>query len=210
MADPNIRRQAEDKLKSAEDGNLAQFMLALVGELSSASKAVIVRQLAGLHLKNLLSAKDSTTLAMKRSRWQSNIPSDIKVQIRSGVANVLRDGDATARHTAAQVVAEIGAIDLPSNDWPDLMNTLLQNVTDVNSPEGVKISSLESLGYMSELMEEVELDQNVTNQILTAIVDGIKDVSERASVSMCASLTIKLTFLLRTSHLPHLPLHFPV
>jgi len=152
-------------------------MVALVGELSAPSKNITVRQLAGLHLKNLLSAKDTRTYGLKVDRWNQQVPSSVKVQIRDGCAMVLRDNESVARHTAAQVVAEIGAIDLPRNAWENLMPTLLQNVTEPASPEGVKVSTLECLGYMSELMDRtgVDLEQNVTNSILTAIVDGMKE-----------------------------------
>ena len=64
------------------------------------------------------------------------------VQTVSTMASV----DAVAAHTAAQVVAAIGAIELRTNQWKELIPGLLSTVNKVN---------LECLGYLCEELVRV-------------------------------------------------------
>lgn len=75
-----------------------------------------------------------------------------------------------ARHTAAQAVSAMATIDLPHNQWPELIQGLTTNVT--HAPNGfVKQSSLEALGY---ICEEIDPDvlQPQSNLILTAVIQA--------------------------------------
>ena len=53
-------------------------------------------------------------------------------------------------HSAAQCVAYIAATELPQNMWPDVIPTLVGNVTNMQATEALKESSLEALGYICE------------------------------------------------------------
>ena len=64
----------------------------------------------------------------------------------------------TAVSTAAQCVACIAAAELPSNQWPELISTLVGNVSNASSEEVAKSATLEAIGYMCEDMpSEVSL-----------------------------------------------------
>eukprot|EP00966_Prymnesium_polylepis_P003917 89563-Prymnesium_polylepis.1 len=54
-----------------------------------------------------------------------------------------------ARHTAAQVVAAIALIEIPENQWPELITSLVANVT-TSGNDAAKQSSLETLGFICE------------------------------------------------------------
>lgn len=88
-----------------------------------------------------------------------------------------------ARHTAAQAAAEIANVELPYNEWPEFLTTLMENVTG-ELADGVKIASLECLGFACERLafcagdDTPEISVEVTDKMLTAIVDGIR--SDRA------------------------------
>ena len=70
------------------------------------------------------------------------------------VARVLRGGwqcmaalgspQQQAAHTGAQVVARIGAIEMPHQQWPELLTLLLNNMTNAESSELCKMSTLEA------------------------------------------------------------------
>ena len=130
-----------------------------------------------MYLKNILFAKDDAVLEQNRDRWRNHVPNDVKQRIRAMILDVLRSPQAVARHTAGQTIAEMGAIDLPTLQWPELLKSLLQNIT-AETPEAVKVSTLECLGYMCERLDYKGLKRDVVNEILTAIVDGIR--SDRA------------------------------
>ena len=153
-------------------------MYALTEKLRDENQKITVRQQAGLYLKNILYAKDDAVLEQNRARWREHVGSDVKVQIRANILTVLRSPATVARHTAGQTIAEMGAIDLPTQQWPELLSTLLQNIT-AETPEEVKVSTLECLGYMCERLDYKGLKKEVVNEILTAIVDGIR--SNRAN-----------------------------
>ena len=53
------RKAAEATLKAAEESNFALFLFALIAEMQNAAKPATARILAGLLLKNSLTAKDA-------------------------------------------------------------------------------------------------------------------------------------------------------
>mmetsp|Transcript_6215 Transcript_6215/g.9298 ORF Transcript_6215/g.9298 Transcript_6215/m.9298 type:complete len:858 (-) Transcript_6215:252-2825(-) len=172
-ADFNIRKQAEDALSQAAQQNLGELMLALVKELANDQQIEVLRQQAGMYVKLLLSAEDEMIKLQKIQQWE-NINGAVKQQLKAGILQTLNSQNSSnARHTAALIIGKMGAIELPKNEWPEMLQTLLSNVSGQASDE-TKASSLEALGYMCEEWEPQEMDQTQTNQILTCIVDGIR------------------------------------
>ena len=53
-------------------------------------------------------------------------------------------------HSAAQCIAYMAAVELQMNAWPELIPTLLSNVTSPQSTEQLKEASLEAIGYICE------------------------------------------------------------
>lgn len=49
-----------------------------------------------------------------------------------------------------QCVAYIAAAEIPTGQWPELIATLLLNVTAAQSTEALKVASLEAIGYICE------------------------------------------------------------
>jgi len=200
--DPSIRNAAEQALLAAEQNSLPQFMTALVQELGAEGKDINGRQLAGLHLKNLLAAKDATIRAAKVEKWRTMDPA-AKGQIKGFLLQILISADPTARHTAAQASAEIGALDLPSNAWPELIPHLLKTVTDPGA-DGLKVTALETLGFTSEKMDSDEIDQATINLMLTAIVDGIRP-DRPADIRLAAAVALRHSLLFTRSNFENKP-----
>jgi hypothetical protein len=46
-------------------------------------------------------------------------------------------------HTSAQVLAAYGAVDVPLNAWPGLLDALFYNINSNDVSEGCKVASLE-------------------------------------------------------------------
>lgn len=182
--DERVRKQAEDALNAALQAQMGQFMVTLVQALAAEDFAVVGRQAAGLYLKNVLDAKDDALQKQKVAAWLAMDPS-LRTQIKDGALSVLTSSDAVARHTSAQLVAKIGSIELPSKGWPALLETLLANVT--GGADGAMHASLECLGYLCDELDDDEIDENDTNRILTAIVDGIR--AERPPAICYAAVT---------------------
>jgi importin subunit beta-1 len=83
-----------------------------------------------------------------------------------------------ARDTAAQCIGAVAAIDLPCKQWTGqqgIVAMILQCVTATQGvPEESKEAALKACGFMCEELEADNLNEDERNQILTAIVDGIK------------------------------------
>ncbi len=96
--------------------------------------------------------------------------------------------ESVARHTSAQVIAKIAAIELPLKGWQDLIPKLLGSMSASTGGTGLKQATLETFGYVCEEMghfDEVVLDQEQVNNVLTAVVQGTAQ-SEDKNVRLAA------------------------
>ncbi|XP_047316427.1 importin subunit beta-1-like [Impatiens glandulifera] len=171
-ADANIRTDAEGKLKLFQEQNLPSFLLSLSLELSSDEKPIESRRLAGIVLKNSLDAKDSTRKENLANHWVS-IDISVKSKIKELLLSTLGSSVLEARHTSAQVVAKVAGIEIPRKEWPELIGSLLGNMTDPSKPVHLKWVTLEALGYVCEEISHHDLVQEEVNSILTAVVQGM-------------------------------------
>lgn len=86
----------------------------------------------------------------------------------------LSSSNAQAGQAAAQVIASIAGIELPRNQWPDLLQLLVQNVSTGEPHQ--KQASLTCIGYICE-SQDAELRTALighSNAILTAVVQGAR------------------------------------
>ena len=91
----------------------------------------------------------------KMESWKA-VPSASRSQTKSMLLKALTSNLAIARHTAAQAAAEVAAIELPFNEWPEFLPASSQHVASPNTPDGVKISTLECLGYTRQRVNDEE------------------------------------------------------
>lgn len=86
----------------------------------------------------------------------------------------LLSADDRVANAAAQLVAAIADIELPRDEWPDLMLVLVEN-TKENQPVNVKRASLLAIGYICETADPGNSGVVAqANGILTAIVQGAR------------------------------------
>eukprot|EP00562_Extubocellulus_spinifer_P003635 CAMPEP_0178537046 /NCGR_PEP_ID=MMETSP0696-20121128/36395_1 /TAXON_ID=265572 /ORGANISM="Extubocellulus spinifer, Strain CCMP396" /LENGTH=871 /DNA_ID=CAMNT_0020169277 /DNA_START=56 /DNA_END=2671 /DNA_ORIENTATION=+ len=197
--DLSVRTAAEQALQSAEQNNFPEFTGALATELSTEGKAIQVRQLAGIHFKNLLYAKDEAVQTGKHDKWKS-MDATTRAAVKALLLQAIRSPEQIARHTAAQACAEVAAIELPYNEWPEFLSTMMTNVTSADHPDGVKVATLECLGFACERLGEIDAGPSIaaetTDQMLTTIVDGIR--ADRPDNIRCAAATALRNSLLFT------------
>jgi len=189
---PAIRNPAEQQLNHAAENEYDQFALALCIEFATEGKPETSRQLAGLYLKNLIVAQDETIQQGKTEKWLK-CDRMIKDQIRAGFLQAILSPIQVASHTAAQVVAAFGSVDIPEGEWPGLLPTLFQNVSSPDIALNSKIASLEALGYMCDSMDSNVVAKSTVDQILNTIVDGMRsdrpnEMRLAAVTAMCNSL----------------------
>jgi importin subunit beta-1 len=150
------------------------YLITLSRELANDSADSSVRMAAGLALKNSFSARDVARLREVQRRWLESIDPQIKQQVKTLALQTLGATDVRASQSAAQFIASIAAIELPREQWPDLMQTLVENVG--NGSDQKKQASLTTIGFICETDEQDLRDSLAqhSNAILTAVVQGAR------------------------------------
>lgn len=88
--------------------------------------------------------------------------------------------------SAAQCVAYVAVAELPVGSWTELIPLLVSNVANTTSTEMMKEATLETIGYIcQEIESEVLVSQS--NEILTAIIHGMKGSSTSNHVRLAAT-----------------------
>lgn len=98
----------------------------------------------------------------------------------------LGSSNTQAGTAAAQVISSIAAIELPRNQWNDLMPFLVKNVSE--GADHQKQASLTTIGYVCE-SSDAELRMALvshSNAILTAVVQGARKEEANGEVRLAA------------------------
>lgn len=133
-----------------------------------------IRTAAGLALKNAFTSRDLATLRQVQSRWIQQINLEVKTQVKELALKTLTSKDGRAAQSSAQFIVSVAAIELPRNEWPELMNILVQNVA--SGSDQLKQASLITIGFICE-SQDPELREGLaahSNAILTAVVQGAR------------------------------------
>ena len=150
------------------------YLSHLSQELANEQAQPQVRVAAGLALKNSFSAREYARLREVQQRWLNSVETNTKQAVKSAALGTLKSNDARAGQSAAQFIASIAAIELPREQWPELMPTLVQNVGE--GADHQKQASLTAIGFICET-EDVDLRDSLSqhsNAILTAVVQGAR------------------------------------
>lgn len=183
-SDKNELATAQNFLEQAAQANLPEFMQRLSGVLVTAAASPVARMAAGLQLKNQLTSKDATVKFQYQQRWLA-IPAETREYIKKNILGAL--GTENNRpSSAAQCVAYVAVAELPVNQWTDIIPLLVSNVVNPNSTVIMKEATLETIGYIcQEIESEVLVSQS--NQILTAIIHGMKGSNTSNHVRLAAT-----------------------
>jgi importin subunit beta-1 len=190
-------RIAENALTEYQNRNFPEFVNALALELATEGKDVRARQLAGLYLKNLLSAQSDAIQSQKHEAWKL-LADEARQGVKDSLLKAMRSPEVGARQAAAQAAAEVATIEVPYGVWPEFLPAMLENVTAEVHSEGTKVATLTCLGYTCERMAFLEnlpeISATTTDAMLTTIVDGIHK-SRPESVRLAATAALKNSLL---------------
>ena len=129
-------------------------------------------------------------------RWLQGVDTSAKDSVRRLALQTLASKDTRAGQSAAQFIAAIAAIDIPRNQWPELMPALVENVGE--GEDHLKQASLQTIGYICEAEDQDLRDSLVqhSNAILTAVVQGARKEEPNKDVRLAAinSLSDSLEF----------------
>ena len=162
------------------------YLLTLSRELANEQAQTQVRMAAGLALKNSFSARDYVRLKEVQNRWLTQINPETKTEVKGLALQTLASNDNRAGLSAAQFIAAIAAIELPREQWAELMPTLVENVGTGSDQK--KQSSLTTIGFICESDDQDLRDSLAqhSNAILTAVVQGARKEEPNADVRNAA------------------------
>ncbi|RAL05165.1 karyopherin beta [Aspergillus ibericus CBS 121593] len=184
--DATARSNAEAQLAHAAEVDFAQYLVTLAQELANENSASHIRTAAGIALKNAFTFRDLAKLQEVQTKWLQQITPEIKAQVKELGLKTLGSKDARAGQSAAQFIVSIAAIELPRNEWPELMNILVQNVA--SGSDQLKQASLVTIGFICE-SQDAELRESLaahSNAILTAVVQGARREEQNMDIRFAA------------------------
>ncbi|KAI9831027.1 MAG: hypothetical protein M1819_005265 [Sarea resinae] len=192
--DTTTRQNAEQQLLQAANVDFSGYLTTLAHTLANEELQPHIRTAAGIALKNTFSARDSGRLREVQERWIQQVDPNAKKAMKELALKTIGSNDGRAGQSAAQFIASIAAIEIPRNEWPELMAQLVSNVGE--GADHLKQASLTTIGFICET-NDGDLRESLTqhsNAILTAVVQGARkeetnvDVRHAAMTALSDSL----------------------
>lgn len=183
--DPSKRQEAEQQLNDAAANHFVEYLSLLTAALNNNEAKTEVRMLAGIGLKNQLTSKDPKVRDQQHQRWLL-LPTSQRQSVKEFSLQALLTENDRVANSAAQLVAAIADIELPRNEWPELIPIIIEN-TKAEKPVNVKRASLLTIGYICEQADPNNpaiLQQS--NGILIAIVQGCQSLEQLKLVRLTA------------------------
>ncbi|KAF4509887.1 hypothetical protein G6O67_001824 [Ophiocordyceps sinensis] len=184
--DANLRNAAEQQLSQAAESNFPLYLATLVQELANDQADSSIRAAAGLALKNAFTTRDFGRHQELQAKWLQQTDVETKNRVKELTLQTLSSSSAQAGNAAAQVISSIAAIELPRQQWTDLMPFLVKNVSE--GADHQKQASLTTIGYICESQDsELRLALvSHSNAILTAVVQGARKEEANIEVRLAA------------------------
>ncbi|THH07579.1 hypothetical protein EW145_g3285 [Phellinidium pouzarii] len=177
------RQEATAQLEAAARDNYPAYLVTLSSELANEGQTITIRNAAGIALKNALSARESSRQEDYSNRWLALSP-EPKNKVKQEALMTLGSSTHRAGGVAAQFVAAIAAVELPNNQWPEVIEILLRfmdNAENVN----LRIATLQAIGYICESIKPDILSMR-SNEILTAVIHGARKEEASTDVQLAA------------------------
>ncbi|RKP07815.1 armadillo-type protein [Thamnocephalis sphaerospora] len=181
--DTQLRENATLQLETASQENFPAYTVMLCQEIANEAAQADVRTAAALALKNTMTAREAARQQELSEKWVAIDP-NTRQQVKQTVLQTLATPNPSVGNNVAQVVAAIAAIELPQNQWPELIARLLENVTSSDNAV-LKRATLKAIGFVCENIDPSILATQA-NQILTAVVQGARKEEPNQEVRLAA------------------------
>ncbi|KAI9808154.1 MAG: hypothetical protein M1825_004611 [Sarcosagium campestre] len=188
--DATLRTGAEQQLIHAAEVDFSAYLVTLAKELANEQAQPHIRTAAGLALKNAFSSRETVRLQEVQQKWLDQVDPAVKKTVKDLGLQTLSSNDSRAGQSAAQFISSIAAIEIPRDQWPELMPTLVQNVGEGGAHQ--KQASLSTIGIICQ-SEDIALRESLTqhsNAILTAVVQGARKEEPSADVRNAAIIAL--------------------
>lgn len=103
--------------------------------------------------------------------------STFKQNVKDAIIASLTAESAKVRSQIASLISTIAQIEIPRGEWTDLISNLCSNAS--NDVLQIRLTSLQTIGYICEEMEPQDLTQELKNQIMSALTSNIAAAPEQ-------------------------------
>jgi len=159
----------ENKIRSIKESDPQGFLNEMTQQLNNADLPEGARHLTGILFKNTIKAGDEQPF------WFS-LSFEIREELKQRILAPLADESRSVRLSACSCVATVACLELPKNQWGDIIELLCTN----SEAEDLKIreSSLITLGYICEEIEGEVLGKYNTNLVISALLQSLEKNKE--------------------------------
>ena len=136
-------------------------------------------------MKNAFTAREYARLHDLQEKWLQ-LDQETKKRVKDLTLQAISSSNSQAGQAAAQVIASIASIELPRDQWPELMPSLVRNVGE--GGDHLKQASLTTIGFICE-SQDPDLRSSLvqhSNAILTAVVQGARKEEPNLEVRLAA------------------------
>jgi len=109
-----------------------------------------------------------------------NLEAEYRGHIKEAVVSALNTDDSNIRRAVALCVASMAAIEIPRGEWQDLMGIMV--ATAQNENVNIRLSSLQTLGFLADELESKYFNEQQKKQIIEAIVNNLANKSNDLKV----------------------------
>ncbi|XBI95191.1 hypothetical protein VPH35_031704 [Triticum aestivum] len=191
--DNNIRSIGEDMLKRLQNLDLPNFLLYLSSELLREGIPEESRALAAITLKNSLDSKDPALKDAHKDllciKWLSLDPS-IRSEIKHKLLMTLEfdSRQSHSRHPSskviAKVIARVACMEIPRNQWLDLVGKLVDNMA--SSSSSLKQATLEVLQYIFEAKIPKVVKGDQVDVVMGSVISALNNQMLDSQVHLTA------------------------
>mmetsp|Transcript_382 Transcript_382/g.551 ORF Transcript_382/g.551 Transcript_382/m.551 type:complete len:389 (+) Transcript_382:115-1281(+) len=178
------RREAENRISALLLENFPFALLTLTNEIFQESKNPVSRRIAGAVFKNALSAKNLEERFTKEEAWLKIDPQE-RTKMKTRLVQTLASSSRDAVTAAVAVISRIAQIELPHNQWDELIQILLENMANPAVDPQIKVNSLKTLGFICEDIAPEALESS-SDKILTAIISGMRRETQNVEIILAA------------------------
>ena len=190
--DANIRNQALQLIEKAKEGKIEDFIGILMGELGDETKPEQSRQQAGLLLKNFMVSRNVVQREEIANRWK-NVSADVRESVKQVTMQTMSSPTKKAREVSSLIAAVIFRVEVPHNQWPDLIPNLCKGATPQTANSHQRESCILCLKYICEEVSYKHLTQSAID-IAKCLVNGCEEndmnVKRESITALCAAFEI--------------------
>lgn len=111
------------------------------------------------------------------------IAAPVRDAMKKQLIGTLLNTNPQLRRLVALTISAVGSIEIPRDEWKDLLKGLVSKVSDEKSDSLTKQECLNCLGYTCERLDQRAMDQEMIDGILRCVIQTLQNkANDQATV----------------------------